>query len=232
MTNGRMKTRVPNPHRAAFTLVELLAASFVMTTALLGVYTVMKHALEIENRAAGRWVDRASAEAIAEHLVETLEHSINSSALPAIVAGRDDATGKSFLLCLGMGPGCEGGIEQAGLKRSRYRWNFGDNEHAGTIELQTMFFAGSRNITPIDGLDELDEKTLWSRIPATVIGRQVGGLSIQFKPLTGDDAAWQDQWKGPVGKVAISVRVSAGGQTVETIVVPRADTVLVGTEGS
>jgi hypothetical protein len=152
--------------------------------------------------------------------------------MPAIVAGRDDATGESFLLCFGTGSGCEGGIEQAGLKRSRYRWNFGDADRAGTIELQTMFFAGSRNLTPIDGLDELDEEHLWSKIPATVIGRRVSELSLQFKPLTGGDAAWQDQWKGPVGKVAISVRVSAGSQTVETIVVPRADTVPVGTEGS
>lgn len=225
--------RTRQSDRRGFTIAELLVASMVITTALLGVYTLFKQAMAVESRAAVRWNEQAAAEALVRHIVEILEQCVNIPDTPAIVAGPDEDGGTYSLTCVVVGSGFSGGRpEQVGLQRRRYRWNFdSDSGRTGTMELQTMYYAGTRNITAGAGHDELSEEEMWNRTPVEVIAKRVQHLSLRFRSLDDPQAPWQDRWNAPAGSVAVGVQAAVGGQSADAIVVPQVRGLVIEQEG-
>ncbi len=197
--------------RSAFTLAELLVASVVMTTALLGVNALFQHAMGAEAQATIRWNERASAQAVAAHLAETVENVVNIPEISTlkIESYAEDA---GLLIC------------QVGLKRNRYSWSMDVSGTGLSLMLQTMVFGGTANLTISPDLDEADHERAWDRIPAKVIATHLKSISVQSKLLEDSSTDWHDRWEGRSGKVAIKIEVQVGNQTAEQIIVPRTNT--------
>ena len=201
--------RVGQAGRGGFTLAELLVASVVMSTALLGVNAMFRHALDTEGRAAVRWHDRAAADGVAAHLAEALAQSINLPEMPALVAESDSDT-DGWVIC------------QVGLERRRYRWQMVDSGPHCVLELQKMIVAGTRNLSQeAVGQEETTNRQIWGRIGATAIASRLDGLSVRFKSLESESATWQSDWDGPVGQVVALIQVTVGDETVERVAYPR-----------
>jgi hypothetical protein len=204
-----------------FTIAELLVACFITSTALLGVYTIFKQVIDIERQTRVRWNNLGAAESVVTHLAKELQNCINVPQIPTLV-GRSDA-----IICLVVGKGYDGGrFEQAGILRHHFFWE------SGIVSQQTLKYAGSKNITPIVGLEDMDEEQLWSNIPIQTIGKNIDSISFSYKTANDPSASWQDSWKGAVGNVAIWIRVSSKEQLSERIVVPRVNVSIDSKEGS
>jgi len=205
------KTAVPTGRRG-FTLAELLVASVVMSTALLGVNALFRHALDTEGQAAVRWQDRAAAGRAAEHLAEAMAQCVNLPEMNGLVAGSDSDT-DGWIIC------------QVGLERRRYRWYVADVGPGCVLELQKMVVAGTRNLCPVAASQGQAGPTggqAWDRIEAKVIASRLDGLSILFKSLEGKSGDWRSDWDGPVGRVIALIRATVGNETVERAVRPLA----------
>jgi len=232
-----MTDRFAKTKRFGFTITELVVVSVVMTTALLGVYTIFKQAIDVEAKASVKWNNHIAAEVVLDELSEALEYCVNLSEIKTLVGTPNGEEGEYVLKCFMEGKGYNAGkIDQVGLQQRRYTWTFqSDSSWAGMVFLQTMCYAGATNITSISGLTELNESNeseMWSRLPSRLIGKGLSALSIQFKSLESSDAKWQDNWNGPVGKVAVWIKVKVGDQTAERVVVPKNNTVTASPEGS
>jgi len=213
-----------------FTIVELLVASVVMSVALLGVYSIFAQAMQVQSQTSVRWNEQAAAEAMVAHFADVLERCVNLPEVPALVAGPDSAGEGYFLTCCatsGRG-GSSDPLDRGGIQRRRYRWGFGSEEdRAGTIEVQTLSLAGTKIVSVWGEMEGGTEEEIWSRVPATVVGRRVGSLSVLYRKCNDPQSTWQDHWRGNAGEVAIWIRVGVGGETVERLVVPQADGFLV-----
>jgi len=219
--------------KKGFTLIEMMVACVIMTTALLGVYSCFKHFTAVEVRTSVRWNDRAAAEAIVAHLADTVEHGVILPGRQSVVLAEGEGDGGvDSLTCYMTVPGHDPGRRgQVGIQRRRYRWDFdAESDRSGTLELQTLYFAGTKNVSRIPGLEELSEEEVWDRVPAQTIGRRLD-LWIKCKPLDDPQAEWQKEWRGSVGKVAFWIHVRVADETLEKIVVPRASTAIVAQEG-
>jgi type II secretory pathway pseudopilin PulG len=220
--------------RTAFTLTELIVVSVVMTTALLGVYTVFKQAIEVEAKATAKWRARASAEAVLNELTQAIEGCVNLPGITTLSGGPDTQTGGYALTCMVEGRGYDSARpDRSGVQRRRYRWTFDSNSPlAGTVSVQAMSYAGTVNITPVTGIAEMDESQAWDRLASEVIGQKLSGVSVLFRTTGSEDAKWEDRYGGSVGKVAVWVRVTVGDETAERVVIPQANGELVSQEGS
>lgn len=198
-------------------------ASFITTTAFLGVYTVFKQVLDMEKNTRLRWHNQSQAESIVTHIAETLDSCLNLPDIPALFGGPDPKQGGYFLRCLVDGKGYSGGSSTwNGMRRRHYSWNTGTEENNQySVELQELKYAGTRMLSPITGLEDLDEEQIWLGVPAQTIGKNVDAISILYKPIDDVVASWQGDWKGPVGNVAVWIKVECQGQLAERIVVPR-----------
>ena len=197
--------------RNGFTLAELLVASVVMATCLLGVSALFRQAMDVEGRASIRWNSRASAEAIASHLAATVENATNLPGIPALLA-ESDQEGNRLLIC------------QAGPQRRRYRWYSIDAKQEYSLELRSMTYAGTQNVSVGHVSEDPDSQRAWNQVKATIIGKHIDSISVSFRPLKASSDTWRDRWKGSVGEVGVRIRVRVGQETVERIVVPQANT--------
>jgi len=201
--------RVGWSYRGGFTLAELLVASVVMSTALLGVNVMFRHALDTEGQAAVHWHNRAAADTVVDHLADAMAQSINLPKMAALVS-ESKSTTDGWVIC------------QVGLERRRYRWHTIDSGANCVLELQKMVVAGTRNLsTDAIGQEETTNRQMWDRIGATVIASRLDGMSIRFKSLETESASWQSEWNGPVGQVTILIQATVGGETVERAAYPR-----------
>ena len=195
-------------YRGGFTIVELLVASFIVTTAL----STFKQALDAEKRTRRLQHNRAVSESIARELAETLENCINLPDVPTLV-------GKPGMIkCTVIGKGyTNGSFDRVGIKRHCYTWQ------SGNIQRQTLKYSGTQIVTPIEGREELNEDQLWLHAPAQTIGKDLGEITILYRELNNPSAPWKDSWQGPAGNVAIWIRVSCRDQLTERIVTPWAN---------
>jgi hypothetical protein len=206
---------VPGNHRQthagaiAFTLVELLVASVIMSTALLGVGELFRHAMEVEGCATVAWQERSEADAVASHLSEALAETVNMPDVPTIVASSMSGT-DGWMIC------------QTGMERRRYRWRPSDTGADCVLEMQKVQFAGTRNISPEAAGQQEGPDQLWDRVASTVIASGFSELSIRFRSLEGRKTDWRSDWSGPVGGVVAMVRATVGRQTVARTVHPQA----------
>ncbi len=203
-----VKGFTPQNNRSAFTLAELLVASVVMTTALLGVNALFQQAMGVEAQAAIRWNAHASAQAVAAHLAEAVEDIVNIPGMSALKVEVNTEGG--VLIC------------QSGLERRRYTWGMDGSETAFSLKCQTMLFSGTANLTVDLEIDEIGKEKAWDGIAANVIATRLKGISVQVKPLKDRSTDWKDRWEGRSGKVAVRIEVQVGDHTEERIILPRA----------
>ena len=213
--------------RRAFTIAELLVATVITATALTGVYAVFRQAMAVEVKASRALRDRSAAVAVADHLAMVLTHTVNPPELAAIECQQHPAGGFS-LECHISGSSYLGpDADHSSIQRRRYSWggasgNTGDGDDV-TLMLQIQPYSGTQNITPLANIEELDPRSVWELLPATVIAERIADLSVQFMQVNEPTADWTSVWAGNSGDVAVWITVRVGGQTVERFVTPRAD---------
>ena len=185
-----------------FTLVELMTACVIVSIALLGVYAILRDSVQMERKLTATWQDHQAAEAIIAQICQAVESSVEISPLKAISTGKE-TDGRPFLECLTYGV-----ASQTTLQRRRYRW---DGE-SGVIDLRTIAYSGSSDVAmqPQDGEDP------WANVAPVTIGRQLKGLSIQFKTAGSDK--WNDQYARSGSPAIVRVNATAGAINVERII--------------
>ena len=207
--------------RAGFTIVELMVSCLVLSVALLGVYAIFTQAMSMEEEASSLWDDRTAAAAVADHLTDALEHVVNLPGIPALVGRRGDEENEWTMTLTTISPAPSDG-SPARVERRRYCWRHDpDAPDATVLELQTAIYAGTTNVTPIDGLAELDETEMWKRLGTEVIGTRLRSIWVSYRTANDPDAEWKDRWNGKTGNVMVRVSVSVGKSRCERTVVPR-----------
>jgi hypothetical protein len=206
-------------------MAELLVAGVIVSTVLLGVYEMFRQTLGIEHGVNVPTTDRAAARALADHLEEALMTTVVVPPLTSVECHRDKTNGEYELTCL-VGPS---GVhpqqaDHAALQMRRYRWGFArEDARAGTVRMQTLFYAGTANITPGASRGDIEDEARWAQRPAAVVARRIDRMDIRFLPASefnAPQAQWKSAWDAPVGRVAISIKVQVGDQVVERLIVP------------
>jgi prepilin-type N-terminal cleavage/methylation domain-containing protein len=209
-------------HRG-FTLTELLVANAVVAIALLGVYELFRQVVEVERASSRRWEDRAAAESIVDHLAEAMEHGVN---LPneSALAAEPDENGAAVVGCFTQTPMYWGvSMRDAGVSRRRYAWKGGDDpEQAGQLEVRVLTYGGAKNLMP-GVVEESDDAAVWNQVTPRVIGQHVDEMAITFRAIDEANNGWQDRGTWQAGQVVARIRVRVGQETVERIVMPRAN---------
>ena len=183
-----------------FTLVELLTACMIVSIALLGVHAIFRDAVQTERRLTLAWQDHQAAEAVVSQICQAVESAVEIAGLPAIKTGKED-NGLPFLECMTYGDS-----RQPTLQRRRYRW---DSE-SGTIDLRTIPYCGSQPVS----LQVQTEEDPWTNIKPVTIGRDLKGLSIQFKTAPSN---WKDQYTRSDLPAIVRVKATVGTTSVERI---------------
>ena len=203
-----------------FTLVELMVASVIVATALVGVYSVFRHALEVEGRACVAWRDREAAHAVVDELASALERVVNPSDGSSIKGGLSTLT---FFAAPG---GNGGGASGLAFCWYEYGWNAPSEPNAMShVNRQVVACAGNKPIAVEIASGPETDSIDWHRLPIDRIGDQLADFAVEYKPLDEQGSDWVDNWKGQAGRVAIRVRCQVGQETVERMVVPRTDAV-------
>lgn len=223
------------PRRAGplhgFTLVELVVASVITTTALLGVYTLLQQSLEAETRAETRWRSRTQAELTASLLVSVLEQGVNLSDEPTVRAG-SSPDGAGRLICLSAAKvHTTGNRLSGGFQWMRFEWgqsketSLGDSQHAVSakgivLKMQSVAAAGSVVLSPSrEQAQTPGEPRFWTNATPIVLANGLDALEVQFQEING--SGWENSFEGSVGSVMIRIRAKVGEEMVEKIVVPR-----------
>jgi len=233
-TTGRLTAcgRMRSPYAVGFTVVELMVAMSVMAIALLGVYSIVKQVLEVEARATVQWNHVASADSVAQYVVDLLTSCVNLPDRETVMGGPDSGDNTYVLTCFTESTrGSFSLTPEASLRRYRLQWGFEDEDRAGCLEVKAMSYCGTVNVTACDGQawdGPEDDDGLWDRIPADVVARRIDDLSVSYRPADDPDAVWADSWSGPVGNIAVRVMVRVGNQTVQRKIVPQVNAAVVG----
>jgi prepilin-type N-terminal cleavage/methylation domain-containing protein len=200
-----------------FTIIELMVASFITAISLLGIYATFKQVLEIEGTSSRAWQQRSAAEAVCLHLSEALENCINLPEIPTLSGDSNQ------FVCLIGGIGHDGeNFQRAGIQRRRYYWQTDSENSTGlTLHLQTLKFAGTHNVTPLPNVEERTEEHMWTGISSQTIATRLDSVSLQYLDLQDQSEQWLDHWNGPVGNVAIRIRVTCQGWISEKIILPK-----------
>jgi prepilin-type N-terminal cleavage/methylation domain-containing protein len=253
MANRHPPSHAGRPTRRAFTLVELLVAAVIVSVALLGVYSVFVAAVEAESRTTARWQRRAVARAAADEIAASLEAATNLPGIPAIVAGPDEQGGYALqCLAQGVGAS-DGSAPRPPLVRRLYRWGDGAEARAEPragpgaelgadpraprsagprqsllLRVQTMGYAGSKDLTPSVSAGDsaeapAEDAARWALVPPVTVAAGLTSLSVTFRPAGDPDAPWQDQYRGRAGDVLVRVTAAAGPETVERVVLSKAN---------
>jgi len=217
MSSGRTMPVVRSPlsrgggrrRRGGFTLAELLVASVVTSVALLGIDGLFFHALEVEARSSSRWSAGDRVEAVAAGLTSALESAVNQSGVRTLVVGRVGDRG-GYMIC------------QTPSGRLRYAWRRDPSDGTHALTLQTKLFSGTHDVT-IGGAsgEGVGEQEKWDSIPAQTVAKGLEDFSMTVHPLDRASGGGDGGYAGPVGAVAVDIRLAFGGQTVGYTVIPR-----------
>lgn len=214
--------KVAPGHPPGFTIVELMVASSVLTIALLGVYSIFHQAQHVEGRSSVRWQQQAAAEAVAEHLAQTLERTVNlSSSMPTLNAGPDeDGTHYQLTCVVGSAPGLYATGYRPTIQWHRYRWPLERDEDGMSVSRQTTLWNGAVNVTAEQSGGALGDADPWAGTRSHVVASQVQGITLRFRRASDPEAQWRGRWSGPVGDVVIRIQVRVGQARAQRTVVP------------
>ncbi len=206
-------------HGAGFTLVEIMVACVIVATALLGVYETLNQALRSEQRVRIACDDREAAHAIVTHIADSVERVVNLPKKPTIVLDSEGDSGEcSLALLVGASGSGVGGGFPGGLQWRRYSWPASsDKEQLQVLRLQTLDYAGAKNITAGMQAGDQVETLRWDQREAETIGERISELSIACKPLSGVEKVKKDR----SGDISVHIRVKVGDETVERVIVPK-----------
>lgn len=213
--------------RLAFTLVELIVASLIATTALIGIYEVLQQVAAAERRTTQRWTDHAAAEAVVAELAHAVEHAIQFTDLPCIEGG--DVAGGSTQLILNVASSSPGDSRAtAPIRRRRYLWsNLRDSATAGALLVQTIDCAGARDISNSTAARPgLMSEEVFADVPHVSIAQGIDKLTVRFRYLDASNR-WSDRYRGD-GAVLVWITVRSGTQEVERFARPRVTGKLLG----
>lgn len=204
--------------RRGFTVVELLVATTISATALLGVYALLSQAGRAERTMGAQWHDRAAAQAVVDEIAQTLEQAMNVlKDIPAIAGGKAN-DGTCWVECVTGRAWAEG---SPGGYPCRVRYSYdppGQVDQGVVVRKQTIRYSGGTCIDPGD-LAEMPPADAWGLAPSQVVANRVSEVSVEFMPLE-EPGLWRDKFAGPSGKVAIRIVAAVGDRRAERVVVP------------
>jgi hypothetical protein len=202
-----------------------MTACVITAVALLGVYAILQQAMAVEGRASASWSAREAAEAVVDHMAQSLEQAANDNDDRAIVGEPAGGEGGYSMTCVVGPPGYSTNPGPwLGLEHRRYCWGAAVKDgKAGSVTLQTLHYAGARCISPAPNVEGLSETEIWNQVEPKIIATGIGSITVGYRKIGDSSGGWSSRWSGPAGNVAVSISVTAGGQTVERIVVPPAN---------
>lgn len=196
---------------SGFTISELLVASILGTLVLLGAYKALLQATHVDDRMTNAWTPRRQADAVLRHIASSLRHTVNIPETLSLYGGPPQDEGNYTLMCFSKD------------QLLRYQWNSPQEEENGLLKFKTVIFSGSVPISSVTSGESWKEDQSWDDIDSIIIGRRIDAFSVTYRDAQNTDAPWQNSWDGPVGNVAIRVRVTIQGQTFERVIIPRAN---------
>jgi type II secretory pathway component PulJ len=199
-----------------FTLAELLMAGFVISVALLGVYSLFQQTMDVQAKMTLGMYHRSRAEEVVDYFADVLERCINLKDIDTIQSGGGDSEGFLELTALSKGFS----VRQC-VNRQRITWQPTPEQKGYTVRSQAMMYAGKANITFPDA-----SQAQWERLPATELFSQIDALEIEFRETDKPAGSWRREYKGPVGGIAIRVQAASGDQMAQRIVIPAVRAVL------
>ncbi len=223
--------RVQNRRQDAFTLIELVTASVLMGIILLGIYTVFKQSMAVEEQITKRWHTKAAAQQIADLLADSIENIVNVQGTSPLSAGKDEDFGGRQLSCTVMGgDATEANPANSAMQWRRYRWGLNEDQ-AGQLLIQTRYFAGTIELLPVHVDEETTQDQLWNRVPLEVIAEDLKSINIHFRPKYNPDAEWKDKWGGIGTPILVRIKVAVGDTTVTRYVSPHVTLAVSSAEG-
>lgn len=220
--------------RLGFTMVELLVATVVMSFTLLGVYTVFRQSLFLEESVTSRWRDRAEASVVADYLADHFEQAIRLDSYPLIRGGPIENEPGQELLCTVSGgrPGLSNPTAAA-IQRYRFAWG-GNDKLEGQLDMQAIPFAGTTDLGLPEGTEdqEFSDTQRWALVPPIKIAEGIDSIQITYRPVDNPEADWKNRWASSDSLPLVRIRVRTGQYTAERFVVPKVTTPIVpGSEG-
>jgi len=199
--------------RHAFTLLEMLVASFILVIALLGIYEMYEQAVLAEATTTKMLVDSASSAAVADRLAADIETAVDLARVPGVAGGAVAGTTGHQMICLHTAP-------RGALRMDRYSWEPPkDPASPSKLMMQEMIWCGTRDIDSARSDENDIASPPWDRIPKTQIA-EVSALAVQYQPA-GILSKPSEKWNGPAAGVLVAVRVTIGNETVTRIAAPR-----------
>lgn len=220
--------------RYGFTMVELLVATVVMSFTLLGVYTVFRQSLLVEESVTSSWRERSEASVVAEYFVNYLQRAVQLDNYPLIQGGpMENKRGYELIFTASGSTPNPSEPTRAALQRCRFTWG-GEEEFEGVLTVQVIPLAGTTDL----GLSAaaqgqaFDDMQRWALTPTVVIADGIDDISIDYRPADDPAADWTNRWQSEDTTPLIRVRVVRGLYTTERHVVPRVTQALTpGSEG-
>ena len=209
-TRPKFGLRAQARRAGGFTIVEMLVASVVTTTALLGVYQLCSHALEAESRTAVQWNDLEAARSVADVFERALVSCVRLEGIDALAA-QPSGDGGRELVC------------QTSDCRVRLSWTGGGPAAIGVrVSRQEMAFAGSQNLSLAEGIHPVGVEA-WRMTPAETIATNIDEISVQFRPAVEQSKPWAADWKPSDDQDVLAwTQVRRGEQTADRMVWIRA----------
>ena len=224
MRDDRVKWRRRKRSRRGFTVVEILMASFVVSLAMTGIYTVFFQALQTEKDITVASADRQSAEAVAAYLSQAVESAVRIGDIPAVSGGPGAESRAYVMSCMTQKSVFTAGGWKQSLRRVRFTWRNPDPDEPGqALGMQEIVYAGTQNLSLPAGLRTGDEEVDWSGAPTQTIAESSCELSVAYRPVSPSLGVWQGIWSDPNRRVQVRIQVKVGEQTVERTATCHAD---------
>lgn len=215
---GRPALRQPvAKQRTAFTIVEIIVASQIVSIALLGVYGLLRQASHTHAESAAEWESRHHVAVVLEHLCSSVESSMWVGDLPAIEALKlEDRDGWSLTCTAFRGSGRRPGNLGSGLFRIRYEFR-ADTAQGGVLEMRSRKYAGSKDLSVPPNAKPVEERMLWETIEPIVIAEGIDEISIHYRRAD-SEGNWQDQWEADYARATARIRVRVAAEQQERVV--------------
>ena len=216
MRDDRVKRCRQERSRCGFTVVEILMASFVVSLAMTGIYTVFFQALQTEKDITAASADRQSAEAVAAYLSQAVENAVRIGNIPAVSGGPGAESRAYVMSCVTQKSVYTAGGWKQSLRRVRFTWRNPEEDEPGqTLGVQEIVYAGTQDLSLPAGLRTDDVEVDWSRAPTQIVAASFRELSVAYRSISPNLSPWQANWSNPDPRVQVRIRVKVGEQTVE-----------------
>ena len=203
-----------------FTLVELLMASFIVSIALLGVYSLFQQTLEVEGKMSLNMLHQNRAVQVVGYLAEELKRCINLPDMDTIQMSYTPQAGSFEWVAVGKGFSGSS-FESQGIVRKRITWKLNAAQDAYTLNQQVMRYAGTSNMSFTD-----ESQANWNILPVTELFHEIDALEVEIQKTDQPQGGWLKEYQGEASHVAIRIKAVSGERDCQRIILPAVNAVV------